>query len=260
MNPDLPRSGHLLPRVAARLSVLVLRTIPRRTRFAAIKLVVRFVTFLLYGRGTHHGTRFRLDTPLEQTLVRAIDVLSRYGLAFDPVVHVDGEEVLETAFAQGRGVLMVGPHRMLLTLLPRYMVDREKPALFFAAYALPVAGSNRLARMVRPSAAALFSAVTTLRGGGIVCALIDRRPRADGTPAKIAGSLLHLATRVGSGVVFMTAGLSSRGDVVFTFRTPSAAARTADAVAGEFEAFVLGESARGSGLAAVCHCRIGRCG
>jgi hypothetical protein len=229
---------------------LAMRAVPRRHRFAAAVGAAAMAAPVVRRFGVYRAWRvFRVESAHEIVLARVLNALDRIGVEFDPTLRVDGHEHLVAAAGRGRGVLLIGPHTMLTTLLVRHIHDLELPKTVMALNAWwRISGTPLSVPTIRPSATALISARARLAQGHIVCAMIDKKRGTGRTlefdtaegPMLIDDSLIRVAVRSGAQVLF-TAARVENGSVVQRIAVPGAGpSPTAAEVTREFIAFVQG--------------------
>jgi lauroyl/myristoyl acyltransferase len=234
-----------------------MRVVPRRRRFvAAVHAAAAAAPFL--RRFSVYGAwrRFRVESAHEIVLARMLNALDRIGVEFEPELRVEGEEHLLAAAARGRGVLLIGPHTMLTTLLVRHIHDLRLAKTVMAL--LPwwrITGTPVSVPTIQPSRTALLSARARLARGDIVCAMIDKKRRSERTlefdtvagPILIDDSLIRVAVRAGAQVLFTAARVEHRTVVMRIVPPALGAGRSAAAVTRAFVAFVQAHVAEAAG-------------
>jgi hypothetical protein len=250
-SPKDERHRWLLLHVAGRAAALSLRLVPRPLRFHAAVVAARLVHALIARTAVYREEQLsNVDTVREAAVYHVLRVMTEHGTPFDLGWVLDGEDEIRAALDSNRGVLIVGPHSMLSTLVLRFAHDRGRAATAIAdRTGFRLAGTAIQAQAVSPSPSFLIGIRGALQRGGVVCAMIDapassanvRRRReipTDAGPRRVADGLIHIAARCGADVVF----LATRVDgyrVVATFRTIStASAGDPDAITQEFIEFV----------------------
>ncbi|HET7433558.1 MAG TPA: hypothetical protein VFN10_02475 [Thermoanaerobaculia bacterium] len=205
--------------------------VPYRLRFRLVVAIARVAAFLQHRFFKVNMAQYRVDGPGEVMLVRAMDVLTRYGCEFEPELEFERHDLLEEGLAARHGVMVVGPHAMLNTLILRHVIDRGYPTVAFAAIPYyPVAGRREPMQMVQPSNVALLRARSALREGKIVTALIDRRSP-NSSAIIFSDHLLKLGVLLEARVLFFSTRLDG-AKVIMTFHPPAL-----DALSAEFVAF-----------------------
>jgi lauroyl/myristoyl acyltransferase len=189
----------------------------------------------------------RIETAREIVTYHFLDVVTRHGVVFDPVVRVEGIEWFDAALAKGKGVLIVSPHAMLITSRLRNLYERDVDAAVISPSEIMIPGTKRRARVIEPSFTFLLEVRRTLRGNGVVCAMIDRdvatsktafEVMTDQGPLVAVDAMIRLAARAGASVVFMTARISG-GAIVVIHEAPSATEATSpEGVTASFAAFL----------------------
>src|SRR5215213_7572379 len=126
-----PLYWHLLSRAIA----LKLWAVPRRYRFRAAALLARVLTPLVRRTSWYRAQRqLRIDGDREIALYYVLEIMTNSGALFEPVLHVEGAEVLSDALKGEQGVLLVAPHALLSQLIVRYLYDRgDVPTIVSAA-------------------------------------------------------------------------------------------------------------------------------
>jgi len=239
--------GRRLIRAAEFFFAAAMRLAPRRHRFGAAVFVARAVTPLL--RLTDAYRRQELigyDGPHEIALHFVLNALTRNGARFDPVVEVEGLAEVERAYADGKGVLVLGPHAALTLLMIRLFYDRGlDPVVITPDPWMRVAGAAVTARTVQPSPTFLVQTRGRLRRGELVCAMPDRAEHHGARTVEfdtvsgrviVAPALMHVAARCGARVIF-TEAHADGGSVVGAIHAP-ARASSGDALTRDFIAFV----------------------
>jgi hypothetical protein len=189
----------------------------------------------------------RVETPREIVTFHLLEILTRHGVTFDPVVRHLGEASFDQAVARGSGVLLVGPHSMLSLLALRPNVESGQKTFVVSPVPLQVLGTSTFAQIVEPSFTYLLAVRKLLRENAIVTAMIDRDvvgsrktfavPTEKG-PIVIANALIDVAARIGTPVVFIAARIIA-GEIVITNAAPPAeAARSTEAITAAFVAFL----------------------
>jgi hypothetical protein len=234
-------------RVAGALFALSMTPVPRRFRFAlASRLAWRFSKVV---RATAvYRSRFpvRMDSEREIALERALAVLTRRGLRFDPVMRFEGLELLEEAVGDGRGLLVCGPHSMLNALVVRKGYDLGlAPAVVSAGPVPYVFGTDIPPDIIHPSPRLLLDVRRMLRDGRTVGALIDgeeddlKYETAIATTRgtiRVSLALFQVALHCDARILFMATRVDEAGNVLATVGAPSE--RTMAAIAADFTAFV----------------------
>jgi hypothetical protein len=202
-------------------------------------------------RNWHAGWRPSESRYLNQTaetaLYRVLDRATRYQVEFDPLVEWQNTDELLGAYSEHQGVLLVGVHTLLNKLALRWLHDMDIP---FAAYSVApfrIPGTRIDADTLDPSPASMFKARTLLKSGGVIAAMIDRREndnrrvieiRAGNATLRISDSLLQLALKCGSRIVFFASRLDESGRPIVRFGRPSLASSSAAEFAKDLAVFV----------------------
>lgn len=185
----------------------------------------------------------RVETAREIVTYEVLDVLTRRGIAFDPVLKTIDAQFIDECLALGRGVLVVGPHSMLLTLFHRSLHDRGIEFAVVSADARLIPGTSAKTPVIEPSFTFLLDVRKALRGNRVICAMIDSEAAfhkatfevmtARGSIA-VSNALFRLAVRIEAAVVFSVARIID-GEIVITHSAPSASdARSPEEVTAAF--------------------------
>jgi lauroyl/myristoyl acyltransferase len=187
------------------------------------------------------------DGPREIALHFMLNALTRNGTRFDPAIKVRGFEEFERAHAEGRGVLVIGPHAALTLLMIRLFYDRGlDPVVVSPDASMRVGGTNVTARTVQPSPTFLVRTRSRLRAGDVVCAMPDRGEHQGARTFEfdtvrgrviVAPALMRVAARCGARVVFTEVHAEGRAALAGTIAAP-ADATSGEAIAREFVEFV----------------------
>jgi lauroyl/myristoyl acyltransferase len=223
---------------------LGMRLLPRRSRFrVAMRMAMLATPLLRRTRIIRERLAMRVETAREVVTYEVLDVLTRRGVAFDPVLKTIDAQLIDEGLALGRGVLLVGPHAMLLTLFHRSLRDRGTDFAVVSADARRIAGTDARTPVIEPSFTFLLDIREALRGNRVVCAMIDSEAAfhkatfevmtARGSIA-VSNALFRLAVRIEAAIVFTAARIID-GEIVITHSAPSASdARSPEAVTAAF--------------------------
>jgi hypothetical protein len=188
----------------------------------------------------------RTDSIRETSLDLVMMMMMRHGVEYDPRVIVDGADVLPDP-SSSAPMLIALPHTMLSVLLPRVLRDRGLSTVGISADPIKIAGTRTDARILVPSRKLLLTVRELFRNGEIVSAMIDR---GEAEPRNVSVStlrgeflistpLLDLALRHRVRVLFASAMLDARGNVVMTFvAPPQNDDTTVDDLLGAFASFI----------------------
>jgi len=229
------------------LSFLV-RLLPRPRRFRAAIWIARWAAPMLRPtRIVRERLAMRVETVQEIVTYHVLDVLTRHGVTYDPILRVIGAEHLHEALANGRGVLMVAPHAMLSRLILGLLAEMRIEANGVASAPTQVLGTGAAIRVIEPSPTFLLTIREILRGNGVVLAMVDRdvvtsrstfEVATDRGPLVIANALMQVAFRTDASVVCFAAHLK-RGEVIMTLDAPSSTAhRSAEGITAAVVAFM----------------------
>jgi lauroyl/myristoyl acyltransferase len=227
----------------------LVRLLPRRRRFRAALSIARWAEPALRStRVVRQRVAMRVETSQEVVTYHLLDILTRNGVTFDPIIRVIGIEHLHAALANGRGVLMVAPHAMLSRLILGLLAEMQIEANGVAQSPTPVLGTGAaIRRVIEPSPTLLLTVREILRGNGVVLAMIDRdvvtsrstfEVSTDRGPLVIADALMQVAFRTEASLVCFAAHLKG-GEVVMTLDAPSANEhRSAETITAAVVAFM----------------------
>jgi lauroyl/myristoyl acyltransferase len=250
-----PHRRYPLLHLSAGMLAMALRVVPRRHRFAFALRLARLLTPLMRKTATHREHRqHRVDGSPEIALYRVLDALTTWGTRFEPRLYLDEGTELKSLHSKGRGLLIVSPHAMLGTLIPRYLYDLRIPhAIVAVDSGMRISGTRVPATILVPSRTSMIGIAKRLRGGQTVLAAIDRGDpserrairfdTADG-PAQVSGALIKVAVLCEADVAFMAVRLGDRGPVV-SLRAPNEASLgSADLITRDFITFLQDHVAR----------------
>src|SRR3954463_10145903 len=226
----------------------LLRLLPRRMRFRAPIAIARIGTPLLRHTSTvRQRLSMRMETAREIVTYHFLEILTRNGVRFDPVVRTIGWEHVTNALASGRGVLMVAPHAMLSTFILWLLADTGAEMNVVSPAKMLVLGTGAPVRLIDPAPAFLLQVRKVLRENGVVGAMIDRdvittrstfEVPTDRGPVVIADALIHVAFRMKALIVFH-AGYQQGDEIIVTFDVPSAEeSRSVEGVTAALVAFL----------------------
>jgi len=224
------------------------RLLPRRWRFRAAIVIGWIATPLLRLTGiVRQRLTMRMETTREIVTYHLLEILTRNGVRFDPIVRTIGWEHVTDALASGRGVLMVAPHAMLSTFILWLLTDTGAEMHVVSAAPMLVMGTGTPVRIITATPSSLLQARNVLRSNGLVGAMIDRdavtsrstfEVPTDGGPVVIADALLQVAFRMNAAVVFHVGHLKG-GEIVVTFDVPSPdESRSAEGITEGFISFL----------------------
>jgi lauroyl/myristoyl acyltransferase len=190
-----------------------------------------------------------IDGVEEIALHYALNIMSHSGALFDLEMKIEGAEIVRAALRKSHGTLIVAPHALLVLSLFRYLRDLGYPAtIVSAAPFVHVYGTRLVACTLQPSSSLLIRVRSALRRGDVVCAMIDEGPRNSARtvqfetcagPVYISDALIKLAKRCDADVIFTSARLDERQNIVLTFDAPLALTDTSElAIAKSFVNFL----------------------
>jgi lauroyl/myristoyl acyltransferase len=238
---------------------LAMRAVPRRHRFAVAVHAAGAVAPLLRRLAVYQAWGvLRVESAHEIVLSRVLNAFDRILVEFDPEPRIEGEELLHAAARRGRGVLVIGPHTMLTTLLLRHFHDRGVAQTVIAQKpSWRIAGTPVSVPTIQPSRTALLAARARLAKGDVVWAMIDKkRARGERTvrfdtavgQILIDDSLIRVAVRSRAPVLFTAARVEGRTVVIRIAAPGTEASRSEAGITGAFIAFVQDHVARAAEL------------
>lgn len=241
-----PLYWHLLSRALA----LGIWAVPRRYRFSAAALHARVLTPIVRRTSWYRAQRqLRIDGVSEIALYYVLEIMTNSGALFEPVLDVEGTEVLNKALKKGQGVLIVGLHALLSQLLFRYLYDIGcVPTIISAAPSAHIHGTRLVASTIQPTPAFMIRSRSVLRNGGVVCAMVDgehatgRRlikfATAEG-PMYLSDALIRLALRCNASVLFTSVRVDQRRGVLLTIAAPAiSSGLTVESITEDYIAFI----------------------
>lgn len=225
-----------------------LQLTPRRFRFRAVLLLADPILRVLRRTSAYREQEgMGFDRPREIALHFMLNALTRNATRFDPSIKVSGFEEFERAHAEGRGVLVIGPHAALTLLMVRLFHDRGfDPIVISPDPSMRVGGTTVTVRTVQPSQTFLVSTRARLRAGEVVCAMPDRGEHhgertVEFSTARgrviVAPALMQVAARCGARVVFTEIHAEGRDALVGTISVPEDRS-SGEAITREFMEFV----------------------
>jgi hypothetical protein len=237
MHPRFPNGVRIVASLAFRL-------LPRSWRFGAAVRFSRLVRPVV-ARTNAYAARSRLMTDglAETALDLILTELTRRGVAFDPVIEIDGIEHSPQP-GDERPCLVAGAHTMLNTLYSRYLFDMAIPHGAITAEEMCYRGTRVPVDAIVPSRAFFFEVRRRLKDGVSVCGLLDRDiperrtsefETVNGTLI-VSKALFQLALRMNVRIVFFGTRMGDDDRVVTTLRP--AESSTVDGVAAEMARFV----------------------
>lgn len=241
-----PLYWHLLSRAFA----LGMWTVPRRYRFSAASMLARISIPVLKRTSWYRAKRqIRVDGAGEISLYCALEMISNSGALFDPLLEVEGAELLRDAMKRGRGVLIVSPHMLLYQLVFRYLYDiGYSPTVVSTAPRVHIYGTGLTLPATRPSPTFMIRLRSVLRGGGVVCAMVDGKHASAQSliefstvegPMYISDALLRLALRCNARILFISLRTHERRRVLLNIAAPdTSSGLTVESAAKDCVAFI----------------------
>jgi hypothetical protein len=241
-----PLYWYLLSRALA----LELWTVPRRYRFNAAARLARVLTPLVRRTSWYRAQRqLRIDGDSEIALYYVLEIMTNSGALFEPVLHVEGAEVLSDALKREQGVLLVAPHALLSQLLFRYLYDIDNvPAIISAAPSAHIYGTRLVASTIQPTPAYMIRLRSVLRKGGVVCAMVDGEHATErklikfataAGPMYLSDALIRLALRCNASVLFTSVRVEQRRGVLLNIAAPAkSTGLTVESVTEDCVAFI----------------------
>jgi hypothetical protein len=169
----------------------------------------------------------------EAILSIIMEAMDKRRIRFDPVVTVEGFELIREALLEGRGVLLVGTHAngVLSRAAFRLLYDAKLP---LRVIALPdsymVCGAGTSIPSIHPSGTFMIKVRTQLRKAEIVCGLIDDFNQSPKWPLELPArdgsiwandSLIRLGLACNAQIIFVAARLARDGSLAITFQSAS---------------------------------------
>src|SRR5688572_22817415 len=153
-----------------------MRIVPRKFRFdAAMFMAATIVPFFRRTEAYREQEVKGFHNPREIALHLILNALTKNSTAFDPKITVEGLDYLVQAYQRGKGVLVIGHHAALTLFMIRLFYEAGfNPVVITPNHDFRVAGTLVTARTVQPSATFLVKLRSSLRRGGLVCAMPDR--------------------------------------------------------------------------------------
>lgn len=243
-----PDSRRRMIRAAEFCFAAAMRLAPRRYRFGTALMAADAAAPLLRRTGAYRVQEaIGFDGRRELALHFMLNALTKNGTRFDPSVRVSGFEEVERAYADGKGVLVLGPHAALTLLMVRLFYDRGfDPVVVTPDPRMRAAGTNVTVRTVQPSPTFLVKTRSRLRRGELVCAMPDRAEHHGSRTIEfdtaagaviVAPALMGVAARCGARVFFTEVHAEGRSALAGTISAPGDAS-SGDAIAKGFMDFV----------------------
>lgn len=232
----------LLRRSAGALLCAPMRLVPRRFRFRAMLLAARVITPFL--------RRTAVDRAEDVAVHILSHVLTKNGVAFDPVVEWEGYDDLVRAYGEGKGLLLASPHAALGLLSIRQNYDHGLRPITITSHPTRIPGTSIVHETIQPSPTFFVTAKQRLKEGRLVGAMIDRGEPTDGRTVEfetsagrliVSPALLELAVRCGARIAFVAAR-ADRRRVIGRFAV--ATGETSEELMSEFVDFVRAHLAR----------------
>jgi len=235
--------------IAERCFALTLRIVPRQYRFQTALLLARATVPLFVWTGAYREQRIKnFHRSDEIVLYLVLNALTKHGTPFDLEIVAKGYEHFEQAYAQGKGVLVIGHHAALTLLMVRLFYDKGlDPIVVTPDQRLRVPGTVVTAGTVQPSRMFLVQLRSKLRHGKLVCAMPDRGEHHVGrtieftTPAGpviLAPAMIDVAARCGTEVIFTEVRVAGRRLVATIAAPATSSAGIAPAIIQDFISFV----------------------
>ena len=207
--------------------------VPRRYRFEVARRFTAALTPIVKRTSWYRAHEsLGMDGVEEIALHYALNIMSQSGALFDLEIKIEGAEILHAALRNSHGTMIVAPHTLLSVSLIRYLHDVGcPPTTVSAAPFVHIYGTRFVLRALQPSSSLLIRLRTALRRGDLVYAMIDEAPRnsartiqfpAGPRPVYISNALIKLAKRCDADVIFTSARLDERQNIVLTFDAPLA--------------------------------------
>jgi hypothetical protein len=225
--------------LASRAFAFGMWAVPRRYRFDVARRFTAALTPIVKRTSWYRAhDSLGIDRVEEIALHYVLTIMSQSGALFDLDMKIEGAEILQAALRNSHGTLIVAAHTLLSVSLIRYLHDMGyPPTTVSAAPFVHVYGTGCVIRALQPSSSLLIRLRTALRRGDLVYAMIDEAPRhsartiqlSSGThPVYISDALIKLAKRCDAGLIFTSARLDERQNIVLTFEAPRAITDTSE--------------------------------
>jgi hypothetical protein len=194
---------------AACLFAASLHILPRRLRWRVL-LTASAPAARALPRGGYGG--LTIDGYREIALWKLLMAAQQVGLRFDPVIDHRGRPP-QPEGPGGRGTIVVGAHSLLNLLAVRHLHEGHcNPVVVSATPPIPLIGSPIVPRALVASPTLLPHIVRHLRGGEVICAMIDRPAAEKGTyrvdtaigPIHVSDPLLKFAVKERAAIHFCT--------------------------------------------------------
>ncbi len=228
-----------------------MRIVPLRYRFqTALSLARATVPLFRWTKAYREQQIKNFHRPDEIVLYLILNALVKNGTSFDLDILTEAKayQHFERAYAQGKGVLVIGHHAALTLLMVRLFYEKGfDPTVVTPDHGFRVPGTLVTAGTIQPSRMFLVELRTKLRGGKLVCAMPDRGEHHAGrtiefaTPAGpviLAPAIIEVAARCGAEVIFTQLRVEGR-QLVATIAAPApSSAGVAPAIIQDFISFV----------------------
>lgn len=231
-----------------------LRLVPRAHRFHTALWLARATVPIFRATAAYREQELKqFHRPAEIVLFLLLNALTKNGTPVELDIAADGYQLLERAYAKGRGVLLIGHHAALTQLMVRWLHDKGLDPLVVTPDArLRVPGTAVAAGTIPKSRMFLVQLRTRLRRGRLVCAMPDRAEHHPGRTIEvstaagaviIAPAILEVAARCGAEVLFTEVRVT-RNALAATIAAPAASsAGDGRALTADFVSFVQDRAA-----------------
>jgi lauroyl/myristoyl acyltransferase len=236
-----------------------MRAVPRPYRLKTSFLLARATVPLFGWTSAYREQQIKnFHRPDEIVLYLLLNALTKNGTAFDVEIVTSGYEHFERAYADGKGVLIIGHHAALTLLMVRLFHDKGlDPIVITPDPCLRAMGTPVIVETIQRSPMFLVQLRTRLRHGALICAMPDRGEHHAGRTIEfetaagaviLAPALIEVAARCGAAVVFTEVRVKD-GQIVTTIAAPSASSTgNARAITEDFISFVRGCTAQAQTL------------
>jgi lauroyl/myristoyl acyltransferase len=205
----------------------LLSAVPHRYRYDAARILARAVEPVLKRTTLYRTWPTRLDGVRELALYGVMTLMDRQRVPFDPPLRLSGDALLHDDLTHGRGVLLLGLHQSLATLVPRYLHDIGcTPLIVAASPTFPIVGAATSAPALQGSTSLLIRVRSQLRAGGVVCAMLDVGGRESISVETAAGRVafnhawMRLAWRCQASIAFVWARVEGK-DIAIALSRPA---------------------------------------
>lgn len=218
------RRRHSRWHTAGRAFAIAMRMLPRTCRYPVARGLARLLEPLIARTEVGRDQlQRRFDGVREVALYAVLRVLAQEEVPFDANLPIEGVQHLHEAASNGRGLLLIGAHTMLTSLIVRTLHPLGvSPLIVAVGPEEKMPGNIKAPRRIQPSAKFLLTVRSELQAGGTVCALIDQeRPTGERIirvqtalgPVFITDGLIRVACRCRAQIFFMSVRFDRHGEL-----------------------------------------------